>query len=119
MREGFHTVTPYLTTGDVSGLVDFVQRAFGAVETHRAKTGSGGLHAELRVGDSMIMIGGGPGVAPMPAMLLLYVDNVDAFYQCALDAGATPVQKPADTPDGDRRGGVRDAFGNQWFLAKS
>lgn len=119
LREGFHTVTPYLTTRDFNGLIEFTKRALGAVETYRVEMGPGRYHAEVRIGDSMIMIGGGSGATPMTAMLLLYVDDVDAVYKRALEAGATSVQEPADTPDGSRRGGVKDAFGNHWYFGST
>jgi len=116
MREGFHTVTPYLTTRDPDGLIKFATQALGAVETNRVEMGPGRYHAEIRIGDSMIMIGGGPDVSPVTAMLFLYVDTVDALYKRALDAGATSVQEPANMPDGGRRAGVRDVFGNLWYF---
>jgi PhnB protein len=118
MREGFHTVTPYLTSRDVDGLLTFIQRGLGGVETYRAKGGGGGVHVEVRIGDSMVMIGGGDAMqgTPSTAMLLLYVEDVDSYFHRALAAGATSIQEPANAPDGERRGGVRDPFGNQWFF---
>ena len=116
LREGFHTVTPYLTAKDVNGLVEFTKLAFGAVETFRAEMGPGHFHIEVRIGDSMVMIGGGPDVSPATGMIYLYVDDVNAAYKRALYAGATSIQEPGDTPDGERRGGVRDAFGNLWYF---
>jgi len=118
LRAGFHTVTPYLTTTKVDALIEFTKHAFGAVETHRDEMGPGRFHVEVRIGDSMVMIGGGPDAAPVTAMLYLYVDDVDAAYKRALYAGASSVQEPGDTPDGARRGGVKDAFGNLWFFGK-
>ena len=116
LREGFHTVTPYITAKDVSGLVEFTKRAFGAVETHREEMGQDRFHVEVRIGDSMVMVGGGPDATPSTGMFLLYVDDVDATYKRALHTGATSVQEPNETPDGERRGGVRDAFGNLWYF---
>ncbi len=120
MREGFHTVTPYLTTRNVEGLLTFIKSALGGVEVFRAKAGSGGLHIEVRIGDSMVMLGGSDKMQDIAAaaMFLLYVDDVDGYYRRSLAAGATSMQEPADTKDGERRGGVRDPFGNQWFFAK-
>jgi len=119
VRMGFHTVTPYLMAREIDTLVEFVKQAFGASETFRAPGGSGGVHVEVRIGDSMVMLGGGIalGEASMPAALYLYVDDVDAFYRQALRAGATAIEEPADKPDGDRRGGVTDPAGNQWYIA--
>ncbi len=116
MREGFHPVTPYLTTKDVDGLVAFTNRAFGATETLRAEMAPGRYHVEVRIGDSMVMIGGGPDVTPVTGMLFLYVADVDAAHTRAVQAGATSVANPADAPDGERRGGVRDPFGNLWYM---
>lgn len=119
IREGFHTVTPYLLVREADDLVAFVKQAFGATETFRAPGGAGGLHIEVRIGDSMVMIGGGAAWhgAALPAMLHLYVEDVDAVYRRALGAGATTLEEPADQPDGDRRAGVKDRFGNQWYIA--
>jgi PhnB protein len=118
MREGFHTVTPYLTTRDVEGLLLFIKRGLGGVETYRAKAGAGGLHVEVRIGDSMMMVGGGDNLqgTGATAMLLLYVEDVDDYYHRAVAAGATSIAEPSDSNDGERRGGVSDPFGNQWFF---
>jgi PhnB protein len=96
--------------------VDFVKRAFGGVETSRMSGSAGGTHIEMRIDDSMIMVGGSATMEPMPAMLHLYVPDVDAVYKQALQAGATSIMEPADQPDGERRGGVQDPFGNQWWM---
>lgn len=119
LREEFHTITPYLIVEHAEELVEFVKEAFGATELLRAKGSAGGLHAELRIGDSMIMIGGAPGMQ-RPASLgtiYLYVPDVDAVYERALRAGATSVLAPADQPYGDRNAHVVDPFGNTWFIA--
>jgi PhnB protein len=115
VREGFHTVTPYLTTSDLDGLLAFMNVALGATETLRGRGGSG-AHVEMRVGDSMIMVGGGIGASrPQTAMLFLYVADPDSYYERSLAAGATSLMPPANLPDG-RRCGVEDAFGNKWFF---
>ncbi len=110
------TVTPYLTTKDVDGLVDFTKRALGAVETYRAQMEPGHFHVEVRIGNSTVMIGGGPGAEAVTGMLYLDVGDVDTAHSRALRAGAVSVQDPRDTPDGARRGGVRDAYGNLWYF---
>lgn len=115
-RAGFHTVTPYLIHPDITGLVAFVEQAFGAVETFRSRGSAGGAHIEVRIGDSMLMIGGKDDSTPLPAMLFLYVDDVDALYQRTLEAGGTSLMEPAEPGDGDRRAGVQDPFGNQWWI---
>ena len=116
-RAGFHSVTPYIMVREAEALIEFVKQAFGATETMRAIGSAGGIHAEVRIGESMLMIGGARGGDPMPAALYLYLADVDAVYQRALAAGATTLAEPANHDDGDRRAGVRDAFGNQWYIA--
>lgn len=117
--EGFHTVTPYLIVQEAAQLIEFVKQAFEATETFRGTGSAGGIHAEVKIGDSMVMIGGGGawrGEA-IPAALHLYVNNVDSVYQRALQVGATSITEPADQPYGDRMAGVKDSFGNVWYLA--
>ena len=106
--EGHHTVTSYLVVREAAQLIDFMKQAFGAEEIRRFTLPDGSImHAEVRIGDSMVMLGEAGGeYAPMPAMLHLYVEDVDAVYQQALQAGAISLREPADQPDGDRRGGV-------------
>lgn len=116
--DGFRTVTPYLEVPDADALVGFLGRAFGATELFRARGAAGGSHVEIRLGDSMVMIGGQPGAALRPSTLFLYLDGVDEVYRRALAAGATTIEEPADHPaQGDRRAGVADPFGNAWFIA--
>lgn len=117
--EGYHTVTPYLMVKEAPQLIDFVKQAFGAVETFRTTGSAGGIHAEVRIGDSMVMIGGGGTWQgePMPAAIYLYVNDVDAVYKQALQAGATSLSEPEDQPYGDRTAGVNDSFGNIWYIA--
>lgn len=117
--EGYHTVTPYLIVQEAEKLVDFVKQAFGAVEHFRATGSAGGLHIEVTIGDSRVMLGGGGAWSgePSPATLYLYMEDVDTVYQHALQAGATSIMEPADQPYGDRLAGVKDAFGNTWYIA--
>jgi PhnB protein len=119
-RPGFQTITPYLIAQDLDQFLAFVQQVFGATETLRMQGEAGGTHVEVRIGDSMLMIGSGGSWSghAMPAALYLYIDDVDATYRRALDAGATTLMEPADAEDGDRRGGVQDPFGNMWFLGR-
>jgi PhnB protein len=92
---------------------------FDAEEFERLAAPGGRIgHAEVRIGDSVVMMGDARGEhAPMQAMLYVYVDDVDATYQRALAAGAATVQPPTDQFYGDRSGGVKDAFGNMWWIA--
>ena len=116
---GYHTVTPYLMVAGVDGLIDFLERAFGAQVTERMVRADGSIgHAEVRLGDSVIMLGEAGGNWPAaPATLHLYVDDADAAYRQALAAQATSVMEPADQFYGDRMAGVTDAWGNTWWLA--
>jgi uncharacterized glyoxalase superfamily protein PhnB len=117
-REGFHTVTPYIVVNQAAELIDFVKRAFGGEELLRTTGTGGGIHAEVRIDDSMVMIGGGGAWrgTPMPTALHLYVKDADAAYRRAVEAGATSLYEPQDMPYGDREAGVRDPSGNNWYI---
>ncbi len=124
VRAGFHTITPYLVVHDAPTMIEFAKRAFAAEETMRGMGSAGGIHAELRIGDSMVMIGGGgPGinlrkeVRPMPTGIHLYVADVDAVYARALQAGATSLHAVMDMEYGERSGAVKDVAGNEWYIA--
>jgi PhnB protein len=119
---GYHTITPYLVVQDAPALIEFVKRTFGAEEIFRTTGSAGGIHAEVRVGDSMMMMGGGgPGLkwkgAPMPSALHVYVEDVDAVHQRAVEAGGVTIQPPADQEYGERGGSLKDPFGNYWYIA--
>lgn len=117
--EGFHTVTPYLIVQEAAQLIDFVKQAFEAKERFRDTGSAGGIHCEVMIGNSIVMIGGGGAWRgdPSPATLYLYVNDVDATYKRAIQAGATTINEPADQSFGDRMAGVKDAFGNVWYIA--
>ena len=119
--EGFHSVTPYLLVEDAAAVIDFMQRAFHAQVVHKQELPDGTVvHAQVRIGDSMVMLGQAGGeMGPMPAMLYLYDANVDAAYARALGAGAESLRKPVDEDYGDRVAGVKDIQGNQWWIATS
>ena len=117
--DGYHAVTPYLRVKGAANLISFLKDAFGADETFRMD-GPGGavMHAEVRLGDSMVMLGDAtPEFDPVKSSIHLYVDNADAVYKRALAAGGTSLREPADQFYGDRSAGVQDAFGNEWWLA--
>jgi PhnB protein len=120
-RPGFRTVTPYLVAEDAPALMDFAKRAFGAEETLRAESPSG-IHGEVKVGDSMVMIGGGipgkkfPGTLH-PAALHVYVKDCDTVYKQALATGATSIDEPRDQEYGERSAAVKDRAGNFWYIA--
>jgi len=117
--DGYHSVTPYLVVKGVAALIDFLKQAFDAHEIERMAHPDGTVqHAEVRIGDSVVMMGEATAPSnPMPAMLYLYVNDTDATYQRALQAGATSVREPADQFYGDRSAGVQDRSGNFWYIA--
>jgi PhnB protein len=117
VREGFNTITPYITVKQPDELINFVTQVFGATETFRTTGSAGGTHAEVKIGDSMVMIGGAEHIDAMPVAIHLYIPDVDAAYKRAIDAGATPLFEPADQPYGERSGAVQDANGNKWYIA--
>jgi PhnB protein len=121
---GFHAISPFLITGDTARAVEFYQRAFGATEVMHHDGPDGKIsHAELRIGDSLIMISGHPAgtlsdpeTLP-PVSLYLYVADVDATFRRALEAGARELRPVADEYWGDRCGGVTDPVGVVWWIA--
>jgi PhnB protein len=117
--EGYHTLTPYIVVPGVAKLIDFLKEAFDAKELHRMAGPDGRImHAELRIGDSPLMLGEPMGEwKAMPCLIYLYVEDTDAFYHRALKAGATSMMEPADQFYGDRNAGVKDAAGNLWWIA--
>ena len=116
---GYHHITPYLVVPGVATLLDFLTQAFEAQELHRLPRPDGTImHAEVRIGDSRVMMGEPMGDAPpLLGSLYLYVNDVDAVYTRALHAGATATSAPADQFYGDRRAGIKDPVGNQWWIA--
>lgn len=116
-RENRHAVTPYITVHQPAELIDFVTHAFGAIEHFRATGTAGGMHAEVSIGDSVVMIGGAEHIEPKPTAIHLYVPDVDQAYERALEAGAKSLMPVADQPYGERSGGVEDAHGNRWYIA--
>jgi PhnB protein len=106
-RSGFSTVTPRIVTPDPSGLVAFLRDVFGAAGDYHV-----GRPAEMRIGGSLVMVSEADARESFPAFLYVYVDDTDVTYRRAVAAGATSVEEPLDTPYGDRRGMVRDPFGN-------
>ena len=108
-----------MVVNDATGLVEFVEKAFGGKLTFCEKSADGRTHhAEVKIADSLVMLADTPtGRDPFLGMLHLYVRDVDAVYAKALKAGAASIREPADQPDGHRRGGVRDVWGNEWWLS--
>ncbi len=117
--EGYPTVSPYLVVEGAQPLIDFLKRAFDATELRRYDNPDGSImHAELRIGDSVVMLGeAGPGWPPGAQFIHVYVADVDATYRRALEAGGKSLQEPVRKEgDPDRRGGVQDPGGNSWWI---
>ncbi len=107
--DGHHTVTPYLTVQGASRLIEFMRKAFDGNVTERMMRPDGSIgHAEVRIGDSVVMV---------PSAIYLYVKDADATCRRALQAGSISVMEPANQFWGDRQGGVRDPVGNYWWIA--
>ncbi len=118
VRGMFRTVTPYLAAVRGLEVVEFVKQAFGGEELSRARGGAGGYHCEVRIADSMLMMGGGGTFQgpDNPAAIELAVPNADSAYESAIRAGAVSIYAPVDKPYGDREAGVKDVCGNLWYL---
>lgn len=124
--EGIHTVTPYLSVRGAAAAIDFYRRAFGAEEVFRLDAGNGLVgHAEIRIGDSVILLadelGGSPQRSPSSlagtsVAVRLFVDDVDACFARALAAGGVQLRGVADQFYGDRNGALRDPFGHVWIV---
>lgn len=110
--KGWHVVTPRIVVRDEEKLIGFLKHTFGATGEFR-----GSIPSEIRIGDSIIMISGAGPRDVMTAFLYVYVDDVDATYRRAVEAGAISIEEPQEMPYGDRRAMVRDAWGNTWQIA--
>jgi len=117
--EGFHTVTPYLTVDDAQIMIAFIEQALDGKVTYRMNDDKGKVrHAEMKVGDSMVMIGQARDEwHPEKANLVVYVPDCESIYQKALAAGGTVVRALETHPYGDRSGGVKDPQGNTWWIS--
>jgi PhnB protein len=125
--EGMHTITPHLTCAGAADAMEFYKKAFNAVDQGRMP-GPGGklIHAQMKIGDSYFMLvdefpewgGKGPKMlGGTPVAIHLYVNDADAIFKQAVDAGATVKMPIADMFWGDRYGVVIDPFGHQWSIA--
>ena len=110
--QGYHSVTPRMVVSDAAGAVEFLRATFDAVGEVEV-----GRPAEVRIGDSLVMVTPADERELFPAFLYVYVEDADLVYRRALDAGAVSVEAPLDTPYGDRRAMVRDPFGNVFQIA--
>jgi PhnB protein len=117
-KDTYRTITPYLVVRDADAELTFLKAAFGGTETqvHRNADQSV-MHAEIKIGDSLIMLGQAGGQwEPRAAALYLWVDDVDSFYEQALKAGASSESEPEDKPYGHRNAGVVDRNGITWWI---
>jgi len=125
--EGYHSITPYLIADDAAGAIEFYKKAFGASELMRMAAPGGRVgHAELRIGDSRIMLAdefpemgarSPKAVGGSPVSLHLYVEDVDATVRQAIAAGAKEIRPVKDQFYGDRLGTVEDPFGHVWHIS--
>lgn len=116
---GYNTVTPFLYVANVPRLLKFLKEAFKAEEKMQYVGPDGAImHAEVKVGDSMIMMAERSVNYPeMPCQLYVYVDDADEIFDRALDAGGTSLREPADQFYGDRSGAITDPCGNVWWIS--
>ena len=124
--EGYHAVTPSLTFKDSEKAIEFYKKAFGAkvLDLFPSPTGRGIMHAAIRIGDSIVMMGDeNPGckssetLGGSPISLYVYVPNADAVFNQAVAAGGTVTMPVAEMFWGDRSGQLKDPFGYSWMIA--
>ena len=117
--KGFHSITPYFCVSGAARFIDFVTRAFGAIELSRQQHADGTImNAELRIGDSIVELSDAkPGAEPTRMGIHLYVENMDEVYHTAIRAGAHPVSAPSYQPYGDQESTLTDPFGNTWYVS--
>lgn len=117
---GYHAVTPYLVVPGVAKVVAFLKEAFGAelVSPMAMRPDGAVMHADVKIGDSHVMMGEpAQEFGAMPAMVHLYLPDVDAVFARAVRAGGVVVSEPTDHFYGDRSGGVKDSSGNIWWIS--
>lgn len=116
--DGYTSVAPYLVVTNAARTIDFLVKVFGATRL-RSHEGPDGrlMHAEVRIDDTVLMLADSvEGWDAMPAHVHIYVPDVDATYQRAIEAGATAVQAPIKKADEDKRGGFKDDGGTTWWV---
>src|SRR6185437_3113223 len=115
--EGYQQITPYLIVENAAGFLEFTKKVFGAVERHKAMRDEKLIqHAEVTIGSAVIMVADATEqYKPQPAGMFIYVDDCDEVYKNALANGAISISEPADQSYG-RSAGVKDAFGNTWWI---
>ena len=125
--EGYHTATPYLIVSSGANAIEFYKKAFGATESLRMAQPDGRIgHAEIKIGDSVIMLAdenpqmgirSPQTLGGSPVSILLYVEDVDIVFNQAVEAGAKAQRPVQDQFYGDRTGGILDPFGHAWYIA--
>lgn len=125
--EGYHSVTPYLIIAGAADAIEYYKQAFGAVEIFRMADPKGGVgHAELKIGNSHIMMGdeqpamgyqGPKALGGTPVSLMLYVEDVDKVFAAAMELGGKELNGVKDQFYGDRSGTLEDPFGHKWTIA--
>lgn len=126
--DGFHSITPHIVVSDANKAIEFYKKAFGAEEICRmpGPDGNSVMHAELKIGNSHLMMCSEAkdwgcfspqSLKGSPVTIHLYVENVDAVYDRAVKAGATPTMPVSDQFWGDRYGKLQDPFGHHWSVA--
>ncbi|MGO9017537.1 MAG: VOC family protein [Syntrophobacteraceae bacterium] len=117
--DGYHSVTPHLSVKGAARLIDFLKKTFEAIEVYRFPAPDGSvMHAELKIGDSVVMLGEPmEGFPPSPATFYVYVQDADATYKAALNAGGQSLDGPTDQFWGDRVATIKDFAGNRWMIA--
>ena len=124
--EGYHSVTPYLIIKGAADAIEFYKKAFGATELMRFPMGDKIGHAEIKIGDSPIMMAdeypemgykGPKALGGSPVSIMLYVEDVESVFNRAVTAGATVKESVQDKFYGDRSGTLQDPFGHVWHIA--
>jgi PhnB protein len=124
--EGYRTITPGLVVDGAAEALEFYERAFGAEVVRRLEMGGKIMHAELRIGDSLVTVNdempdfglkAPDRDGPVPASLLIYTEDADALHARAVEAGASEINPVSDQFHGDRAGSVRDPYGHRWAIA--
>ncbi len=124
--EGYHSVTPYLIVDGAAEAIDFYTKVFGACESMRLEMGDSLAHAEIQIGDSIVMLAdenremnflSPKSIGGTPVSICLYMEDVDTVFQRAIDAGSTQLRPVVDQFYGDRSGTFQDPFGHVWTVA--
>lgn len=116
--EGYHTLQPAINVANIDAVFSFVTQVFAAVELDRFTLPDGTTaHLEVKIGDSVLVLGPSDPLGPFPAKIFVYIPNVDEIFQNALNAGAQALMEPSQQFYGQRVARVKDLAGNLWVLA--